>query len=111
MSEERINKLEMIAERHDGDINRIATSLEKLVEQGDTTNKILQESLIRDERIHGRIDKLEARIFGKIEVISSSVQHANNRLNKYDSGINKLVWTVFTVIIIGLLGLLATSSH
>lgn len=106
MSEERINRLEMIAQRHDQDIHSIANSLEKVAEQMEKTNALIQESILKDERINGRIDRMEAHLSAKIESNYEAIKRAHGRVDKVDEIISRLTWSLVTFIGIGIFGTL-----
>lgn len=106
MSDVRINRLEAATQRHNDYIDRITGGMEKLEGQGERTNALLQEALLRDERFNAKIDHLESRITAQITASSTETKHAHSRIEKVEGIISRLAWTVVTAVVLGVMALL-----
>ena len=108
MSDERLNKLEMIADRHDRDLTLIASSIEKLVVQSEKTNEMIHQALLRDERFDNKLAKCELSLSNRIDQVHQTAEVAHKRLNKIDNVLSRLNWLVITFVVLAVLGGLVT---
>lgn len=114
MSEERFIMIESKLDSHDRDLHGIAKSLDGINHQMQRTNEILQEFALKDERFNAKIEKIESSFnsrleqteslfFSKIDSNSEAIKRAHSRTDKIDAVINRLAWTVITVVIVGMI--------
>ena len=104
MSEERLIKLESKVLGHDKDLHSIASSLNGINSQMEKTNEILQTYAIRDERFNAKLDKVESSLSAQIATNNEAIKRAHNRTDKIDSIINRLAWTIITLVLVGVIG-------
>ena len=108
MSDERLNKLEMIADRHDRDLTLIASSIEKLVVQSEKTNEMIHQALLRDERFDNKLAKCELSLNSRIDKVHETTTRAHTRLDSFEAVLSRLNWLLITFVILGILGSLIT---
>ena len=104
MSDERLNKLELIADRHDRDLTLIASSIEKLVVQSEKTNEMIHQALLRDERFDNKLSKCELSLSNRIEQVHIAADKAHERMDRFDASVSRLAWVVITFAVLGILG-------
>ena len=104
MSEERLLKIEQKIENHDKDLHSIAKSLDGINHQMAKTNEILQDFALRDERFNSKLQRTEDRLSSLINSNNDAVKRAHVRVDKIDMIINRLAWTVITLVLVGVIG-------
>ena len=104
MSDDRIQRLELIADRHERDLSTIARSIEELVEQNKITNNMIQDALLRDERFDAKLQKCELALKHQIDLVHATATRSHTRLDKMEGFFTKTLGTVLVFILLGILG-------
>jgi predicted nucleic acid-binding Zn-ribbon protein len=105
MSEERFLKIENKLSTHDRDIHSIAQSLDGINSHMERANQLLQESILKDERMNSRMEKMETHLSSQIKANNEAIKRAHVRTDKIDGIINRLAWTVISLVLVALVGL------
>lgn len=97
-------KVESKLDNHDKDLHNIAGSLKGINQQMTRTNEILQDFALKDERFRSRLEALDSKLVSRIERNEDNTKRLQERLNKLDAGIARVLWTVGTFLILGVVG-------
>lgn len=105
MSEERFLKIENTLSTHDKDIHSIAKSLDGINSHMERANQLLQESLLKEERMNSRMDKMETNMVSQINANNDAIKRAHVRTDKIDGIISRLAWTIVSLVLVAVIGL------
>lgn len=104
MSEERFLKIEHQLSAHDKDIHSIAKSLEAINKHMEKSNQLQQQAIVTDTKINARIERMEERLSAQIKNNTEATRRAHERTDKIDSIINRLAWTVISLVLLAMVG-------
>jgi len=104
MSEERLLKIESKLEGHDKDFHNIAKSLDGINEHMGRTNELIQESIIKDERMSSHIKQVESGLASRIDTVHQTAARAHERVDAHDAMVSRIVWAVLLFVGLGMAG-------
>jgi len=105
MNEERFSKIEHQLQSHEKDIHSIAKALEGINSHMQRSNELMQVSILTDERINSRMDKMESHLSNQIKNNHEAVVRAHERSDKIEGVFSRLAWTVISLVVVALVGL------
>jgi chromosome segregation ATPase len=105
MSDERFSRIENQLQSHEKDIHSIAKSLDGINSHMQKANELMQESILKDERINSRMDKLENHLSNQIKNNHEAITRAHERTDKIEGVFSRLAWTVISLVVVALVGL------
>lgn len=105
MSDERFSKIEHQLQSHEKDIHSIAKALEGINSHMQKTNELMQVSILTDERINNRMDKMENHLSNQISNNHQAITRAHERTDKIEGIFSRLAWTVISLVVVALVGL------
>ncbi len=105
MSEDRFNKIEHQLQSHEKDIHSIAKALEGINSHMQKSNELMQVSILTDERINNRMDKMENHLSNQITNNHQAIARAHERTDKIEGIFSRLAWTVISLVVVALVGL------
>lgn len=96
-------RVEFKLENHDKDLVGIADSLTSINDQIQMTNQILQTFALADERFNSRMESMQTMCTARIEKAEEHSKHLMARIDKVETTIAKVAWTVVMFVIIGVI--------